>query len=64
MVGPVHRLAIDFERNLPGNRQLQSGRGDDDIGINRFTGFQLDAALGHRLDMTGFEIGLACGNRL
>src|SRR3546814_7986803 len=64
MLAPIDGIAVDAYRNLAGDRELEAGRGDDDVGVEMLAGLQLDAALVETLDMIGDDRRLARLHRL
>ena len=40
-------------------REVEAGRGDDDVGLELLAGFQQDALLGEAFDLVGDDGGLA-----
>ena len=57
------RLAIDAQLHAAEHLQLQTGGGDDDVGLQLAAGLQLDARLGEVIDMIGDDGGIAFADR-
>ena len=60
----IDALAIDRDRDLARDRQLEPGRGDHDIGGQEAVVRQPHAALLERLDLAGDDLGLAALDRV
>src|SRR3546814_15527928 len=40
MLAPIDGIAVDAYRNLAGDRELEAGRGDDDVGVEMLAGLR------------------------
>src|SRR5208283_5875913 len=56
--GEVDRFAVDGERDVTEDRQVEAGGGDDDVGRDLLTGADLYPMLGERLNGVGDDRGL------
>ena len=61
--GEVDRGAVDGERDVAEDREVEAGGGDHDVGRDLLTGADLDAVLGERLDRVSDDGGLALAQR-
>jgi hypothetical protein len=58
-VGEIERPAIDHEVDVAVGAQLEAGRRDDDVGLQRLAGGQEDPGRGEPLDLARHHRGLA-----
>src|SRR6185437_2880582 len=63
MLREVDRLAVDGERDVAEDRQVEARGGDDDVGGDLLTGADLYPMLGERLDGVGDDRGLPLAQR-
>src|SRR5258708_1181647 len=58
-IGEIQLLAVDREFDVAVGREVEAGRGDDDVGFQLVAGFQQNALLGEAVDLVGDDRGLA-----
>ena len=63
MLREVDRFAVDGERDVAEDRQVETRGGDDDVGRDLLTGADLYPVLGERVDGVGDDRGLPLAQR-
>ena len=58
-IGEIQRLAVDGEIDVAIGREVEAGRGDDDVGLQLLAGLQQDTLLGEAVDLVGDDGGFA-----
>ncbi|CAB4728548.1 unannotated protein [freshwater metagenome] len=58
-LGKVHGLVVHAERDIPEHAEVETGCGDDDVGLELAAGLGEDALLGKPIDLVGHHLGLA-----
>ena len=49
----IERLAVDGKGDITEDAKVEAGRSDDDIGVQRLTGFQEKAVFSETIDLVG-----------
>src|SRR5512135_2120805 len=63
VLGEVDRIAVDGERDVAEDREVEAGGRDHDVGRDLLTGADPDPVLGERLDGVGDDRGLSLAQR-
>src|SRR5882757_3445457 len=58
-VGEIERPAVDSEGDVAEDAEVEAGRGDDDVGFKRLSGFQENSCFDETVDLVGDDGGLA-----